>query len=365
MKKKIIGIASALVLTAFAGVGCGKSEADYVYFGLGNYASSEVKGATVQTDIYAAAVLFDQDGKMLDVKIDVMQATVRYKDGNNVESSLAANRMNDLASGDYKTKWELGDLYGMKPISEANGIGKEWFEQMGAYQKYAEGKTLDQVKSAGYKVGNATHLLVPTAIAGVSITTEGYLNVLELAWNNRVAVKVSSAKDLQNGLGLFSSVSGKKLEVTIAGAIFDKNDVVLAARHDVYQVPFVFDGENVLLGTGKQVDGKVIKSKHVLGPEYGMYYVPAATVDKATTFFNGKVYEKTADPESPASIGEWYEQANALVAYLVGKKVADVKAQVNTTTNKFGDALASVTVKVNTYVKAYEKALAVAKDANR
>ncbi len=93
-----------------------------------------------------------------------------------------------------------------------------------------------------------------------------------------------------------------------------------------------------------------------------MYYQAAATVDKATVFFNGKVYER----KGTTGAGEWYEQANAFVSYLVGKKVADVELNISATTNKFNDGvLASVTVTVNEYAEVYAEAFEVAQSTTR
>ena len=56
----------------------------------------------------------------------------------------------DLTTG-VKTKKQLGDEYGMKAIS---GIGKEWYEQTEALEKYVVGKTAEEV--AGIAVNEDT-----------------------------------------------------------------------------------------------------------------------------------------------------------------------------------------------------------------
>jgi hypothetical protein len=42
----------------------------------------------------------------------------------------------------WLTKWEKKDTYGMKASALS---GKEWYEQMGFYQNYFKGKTVDEV----------------------------------------------------------------------------------------------------------------------------------------------------------------------------------------------------------------------------
>lgn len=394
MNKKLLGIAGALVLTAVAGVSCAKApcpEAQtYVYFGLGNFAKASQRDSVrgnadsaknVQTDVYGAAVLFDQDGKIIEAKIDVMQAAVKAATLTTIETSKLPAQMN--AEGDFKSKWELGDAYNMLPASP---LGLEWYVQMGSYQDWLVGKTLADVNGAGYKVGDPTHVFVPThpdLIASVSITTEGYLNALTRAWDNRVKFAVDSVEGLKVGVGMVSKITNSmrggnpvnEVGVTVAGGVFDADDKVLAARHDYHQVPLTISERDDKLDvsirtTGSQIayggtaQAATILSKHDLGPAYSMYYkaVDTATAGQATFFFNGKIYEV----RFPNVAGEWNEQAFALANFLLGKTVADVVAGVDTSTNSFNDGvLASVTVTVDEYLAAYTKASAVANDENR
>ncbi len=52
-----------------------------------------------------------------------------------------------------KFKKELGNDYGMKALSEKIGIGKEWYEQCEAFEKWCVGKTLDEVVNLATKEG--------------------------------------------------------------------------------------------------------------------------------------------------------------------------------------------------------------------
>lgn len=400
MNKKLLGIAGALVLTAVAGVSCAKApvceeptecpEAQtYVYFGLGNFAKAKQiasvrtnpnSAKNVQTDVYGGAVLFDAEGKVLEAKIDVMQAVVKAPAVNQIESSKATALMN--STGDFKSKWELGAAYNMLPSS---AIGKEWYQQMDAYQNWLVGKDVEDVKNAGYKVKDATHVFVPTStdlLASVSITTEGYLEVVQRAWNNRVKVAVEDAATLKVGLGMVSKITSTttkwEVGVTVAGGLFAADNKVVAATHDYHQVPLtatlraettdVYDVAikvgSKQLSTGASESNATILSKHDLGPAYAMYYkaVDTATANQATIWFNGKVYEVAV----PTRAGEWFEQANDMAAYLVGKTVASVVAQMNTTTNKFNaDVISSVTITVDEYLAAYAEAHTVANDPAR
>jgi len=81
-----------------------------------------------------AAVTFDDKGVITSCIIDASQTNVNFSKEGKITSDL---------NGDFKTKNELGDAYGMR---KASGIGKEWNEQAEAFAKYVVGKTVDQVK---------------------------------------------------------------------------------------------------------------------------------------------------------------------------------------------------------------------------
>lgn len=81
-----------------------------------------------------AVVTFDGDGVITSCIIDASQTEVKFSKDGKITSDLA---------GEFKTKNELGDAYGMK---KASSIGKEWYEQAKAFADYAVGKTVNEVK---------------------------------------------------------------------------------------------------------------------------------------------------------------------------------------------------------------------------
>ena len=93
---------------------------------------------TAQVDTIVAAVTVDGSGKILAVDIDSAQTKVTF----NAEGKLTAE-----LGGDVPTKTDLGDKYGMKAKS---GIGKEWYEEIAAFETWLVGKTADQI--SGMKV---------------------------------------------------------------------------------------------------------------------------------------------------------------------------------------------------------------------
>lgn len=98
-----------------------------------------VKSGQAQADTMMCAVTVDANGKVVDIKIDVVQAKVAFDEAGMITSDKAA---------EVKTKRDLGDAYGMK---KASGIGREWYEQADAIQKWMIGKTAEQIKGMKLK----------------------------------------------------------------------------------------------------------------------------------------------------------------------------------------------------------------------
>jgi len=88
-----------------------------------------------------AAVTFDDKGVITSCIIDASQTDIKFSKEGKITTNL---------SGEFKTKNELGDDYGMK---KASIIGKEWYEQAAAFASYVVGKTVDQVKGIALTEG--------------------------------------------------------------------------------------------------------------------------------------------------------------------------------------------------------------------
>jgi hypothetical protein len=140
MFKKILVITLVvLVLAGCAATGATKT-------GLGHEISiakskdvSEKDGAKVngvaQADVMMCAVTVDANGKVVGIKIDTAQVKIAF----DADGKIASDK---TVLG--KTKVELGNDYGMK---KASAIGKEWFEQTAAIEKWMTGKTSEQIKN--------------------------------------------------------------------------------------------------------------------------------------------------------------------------------------------------------------------------
>ena len=103
-----------------------------------------------QADSNVVAVLVDADGRIVDCKIDGVQAKIPFsKEG---KLLVGTDTM-------FRTKQELKEEYGMK---KASGIGREWNEQADALAAYVTGKTLDEIR-------------------GIAVTEDGHAGDAELA----------------------------------------------------------------------------------------------------------------------------------------------------------------------------------------
>ena len=117
-------------------------------------------------------------------------------------------------------------------------------------------------------------------------------------------------------------------DVTVMAVGFDAEGKIVSAELDVAQTPVEFD-ENMVLTTDA---GGEFKTKKELGSDYGM--VKASTIGK-----------------------EWFEQAQALEEWMVGKTVDEItgmKIEDGKTAEE--DLVSSVTVGVEDYLAALEQA---------
>lgn len=187
MKKNLKLLLPVLALPAVLLAGCGETSSSVsvepeevtVYFGLGSAASyadnaaTDTAGAYVQTDLDVAAVLFDEDGKVIDVNLDVMQ--VKAVSTAAEVTTLSTKLFIDEAEGDIASKWELGALYAM---SGASPISKEWYEQADAFAAYVVGKTAEEIADPETLVDfHGGKALEDGATVGTTMTIDAFLKL--------------------------------------------------------------------------------------------------------------------------------------------------------------------------------------------
>jgi hypothetical protein len=150
---------------------------------------------------------------------------------------------------------------------------------------------------------------------------------------------------VKTGLAVVSSVEKSKdagekdglaqTDSVIVAVTVDKDGKIVQTIIDTAQTKIEFSKEGKIIPDLNTV----FKSKQELKEEYGMG--KASSIEK-----------------------EWYEQANALAEYVEGKTVEEVKAiavdEAGVPTE--ADLVSSVTIKINPYKEAIEKAVANAKN---
>lgn len=322
--KKLISVLlmAVLLITIFSLAGCGKSEP--LKFGLGTYAYTEsvasaegTKNGGVGVVSTIAAVLLSEDGKIVKAEIDCADCTLNFNEKGEF-----------VAINEFKTKLELGSNYGMVAYG---GAKKEWFEQADAFEGVVAGKTIDEVKALVANEGKGTDEVIN---AGCTIAIADFVKALEKAVAN-AKDSVATAEDTLK-LGIVSSQDGKnatadaagsnEVETTITAAAI-KDGKVTAAITDAYQATASFDAKGVTSTKAEAITTKLEK-----GNDYGMAaYSPIKK--------------------------EWFEQAAAFDAELIGKDASEIAA-LATAEGKPVDALVSAgcTIYVNDMVKAAVKA---------
>lgn len=131
-------------------------------------ANADKEGLAQAYTNYALAT-FDVNGVITGCIIDASQSDVNFTTDGKITTDLNAELF---------TKNELGDAYDMKA---ASAIGKEWYEQAGAFARYTIGKTVDSVKGIALdeegRAGDAE------LASSVSVHIGPFIDVIEKAYN--------------------------------------------------------------------------------------------------------------------------------------------------------------------------------------
>ena len=326
--KKIIALvlASVMMLTALAFTACTPEEEApaTLKLGLGLTTSASATDATAEENgagsatTTAAAVLVDNDGKIVKAFIDCADYSVAYtKDGKAV------------ANTEFKTKYEKGEDYGMVAHG---GATKEWFEQADAFCNLIVGKTAAEVKVLVATNAKGTEDVIN---AGCTIYISDFAVAIEKAIANAVATDATANDTLKLAMTTDQAVAdatadeagSNELTTTLFAAAVNAEGKVVAASSDCVVVDFTFDT------TGKSTfdASKSILSKKEQGTNYGMVAYGGAAK-------------------------EWFEQAAAFDAACLGKTVAEISSLMGADYKGNADLQAAgCTIYVSGFVKAASK----------
>lgn len=248
--------------------------------------SSEIKEdeynkseTALEIDSVCAAVLVDADGKIIDVKIDEAQTKPDLKKDNGDVSDL-------------RTKLEKKEDYGMK---SASPIGKEWYEQVAAFEAWAKGKTAEEVKAG---IGEDGYASDADLKAGCTIYANGFATVTAKAVENAKDCGAKATDTLKLGM-----TTSKYYESNETNLQYDTDYAIVTVDADGKVTSCIIDASQAkcTIADGKfTVEKSAFKSKKELGDDYAM---------------------KSASP-----IGkEWYEQAAAYEQWCIGKTADEIK----------------------------------------
>lgn len=263
-----------------------------------------------------AGALVDEDGKVIDVKVDVMQIDADLEKNDGIVTKL-------------KTRKELGDNYELKSESET---GKKWYEQIEALEDFCKGKTADEIsESFNYFSGITTDekLLSSCDInvgTEVKAITQAVIGAKSLNADDSNQLKLAiTAENVEN-----TDEDKEILEYRMqyAAVTVDKKGVITSCLIDESEGSCtIIDGEY------KEFPG-IYNTKKQLGIQYGL--------------------------KSDSSINmEWYEEAKSLESFASGKTAEELIACVSSEDNTASDAdLKSVcTIEINELVANLVKAV--------
>ena len=324
----------SLVSLAACGEKKNSGSSETLKFGMGVYTEvskatnaegdTNGEGEVVHT---VAAVLLDKDGKIVKCAIDTADNKAAYTaEGKFVEA------------GEFKTKYEQGNDYGMKAYG---GAKKEWFEQVDAFISVVEGKKLDEVKAIVAEDGKGKD---DVQSAGCTITVSEFVLALEKAVKDAKDSKATADGKLK--LGIVSTQVGdskdataeadgvNEIDTTFAAAVLDKESKVVEMTTDSVQIKFTFDAK----GTSTFDKAADFATKKEKGKNYGMS-------------------SYGADLNGDGTVKEWFEQGAIFDDACKGKTAAEISALA--TDKGYGiDSLqtAGCTININDMIKAAVKA---------
>lgn len=315
---------AATLLTVFAFAGCNEETSKELKFGLGVYTTVSATDATEDKDgqgqatITAAAVLVDEEGKIVKAFVDCADNKVNYTfDGKAV------------ANDSFVTKYEQGDAYNMVAYG---GASSEWYEQADKFCALIAGKTTDEIAALVAEDNKGNEEVIN---AGCTIYISEFVKAVEKAVANAVTTKATVNDTLKLGISTAQTTTdadedkngSNKVETTIFAAAVDAEGKIVDATSDCAEVSFGFDLEGV---SAFDASAEIL-TKREKGENYGM-----------------KAYA--------GSEKEWFEQADAFDAACEGKTASEITGLMNEEYKAIEDLQAAgCTIYVSGFVKAATK----------
>ncbi len=266
-----------------------------VKFGMGVVSSiadpTSAKGDTngsAEIATTAAAVFLDKDGKITQCVIDTMENALAF-----------SSKGKAIALTEPKTKYELGDAYGMVAYG---GAKKEWYQQADSFVKLVKGKNLEEVKALSIENGKPSD---EVANAGCTINIGDFVKAVIKAVENAKDTKAKNDNKLKLAFVATQSVmtdatadkdGQNEITIDITAAAVDGDKKVTDAVIDTVEGSVSFNTKGVTANKAEN-----LLTKRQLGDDYGM--VKSGLTDK-----------------------EWYQQVDAFISNIIGKTAAEITA---------------------------------------
>ena len=292
-----------------------------------SFSATATKDGEAKFDATIVAVLVNQNGVIESCLIDSVPATVKFNASGVLTSDLSAA---------VPTKGELGLDYGMVPGVNATAT---WENQVAALCRYAEGKTLAELKNGAIdETGKAP--AGSDLASSATIYLGGLVGGIEKAVNNAQYLGAESGDALK--LAIMSKINASKNpdEKNDGVAQLDTDIAVVTVRDEVITSCIIDSVQaKVTFNTSGTITSDVstpVLTKNELGENYGMVAWDGA-------------------------IAEWNVQAAAFASYVVGKtaaQVADIAVNESTKPADGTDLSTSVTIAIGGFQALIAKALA-------
>lgn len=284
--KKIISLTLLLSLVVLCLAACGggtdPTTPTETTYNLSIGVAVNVDDATATVESTVAAVVTDEDGEIILVRLDAIDYTAEV----------------DKTTGAPKTvlptsKYELGSNYNMVAYG---GAKAEWFEQAKSFEKYVRGMTLSEVRAIALNAdGKPTDA---DLTAGCTIAVTPFIEAIDKAMSSEHKISFTTAETEFTAAVVASPAIDAKAdtltfdyEVDFA-AVVAKGNSTLAA---------IFDSVAVSLTCAQDADGKLSAT---------------ATTYEGTKFEQGEDYNMV---EYGGAASEWYAQALAYANEAKGK----------------------------------------------
>ena len=269
--KRIISVLLVLsALLVFSA--CGEKKDGEYSLSIGTALSEDIDELSVSAT--CAAVVTDGSGRVALCRLDCAETKATLTD-KGVSGSVTE-----------KTKYELGNSYGMK---ETGGAIAEWYEQARYFENYVKGKTLDEI--------SAIHSGDSELEGGCTIDVSDFVRAIAAAMNSDKKIPFTPDGDMTAGLAISSSVTDNDGNAEFlndsAATVICGNRVVAATVDSSEATITVKDGKGDSFIYGG--------TKLELGKNYGMV-------------------------EKGGAIAEWYEQAKNYAATANGKTAEELSA---------------------------------------